>query len=188
MPIALQDKPVRIETPRMVLREFAPADIPGLLIAFADAEIARWNPTGADPGSVAEFIDARNDWSSTWHASWAVADTEDRLVGSVSLHKIDPAQEDSEIGYWIAPWARRQGRAVEAVTAATRFAFDLIGLHRVYLYHAVENGASCLVARAAGYPLEGTLRQSFRYADARWHDEHLHGRLSDDDRADDQTR
>lgn len=164
----------------MVLRAFAATDVPDLLAAFADEEIVRWNPGPAGPGAVAEFITSRNDWSGTQHASWAVADLSDRLIGSVSLHKIDPDQRDAELGYWIGPWARRRGNAVRATSLATNFAFTELGLHRVYLYHAVENSASCAVAVAAGFAHEGALRQSFRYADGIYHDEHLHARLSTD--------
>jgi RimJ/RimL family protein N-acetyltransferase len=66
------------------------------------------------------------------------------------------------------------------VRAATGFAFSQLGLHRVYLYHAVENPGSCGVARAAGFLHEGTLRRSYRYGDGAYHDEHLHARLSTD--------
>jgi len=144
-------EPVRVEVPGLLLREFRSTDTADLLAAFADEEIARWNPGPADPESVAEFMAGRNDWSTSRHASWAVADPSDRLIGSVSLHKIDLEQADAEMGYWIAPWARRQGQAARAVVAASRFAFDRLGLHRVYLYHAVENLGSCGVARAAGF-------------------------------------
>jgi RimJ/RimL family protein N-acetyltransferase len=98
----------------------------------------------------------------------------------VSLHKIDADQADAEIGYWIAPWARRQGWATRSLIVASRFGIDRLGLHRVYLYHAVENVASCGVARRARFVLEGTLRQSFRYADGVYHDEHLHAVLASD--------
>lgn len=172
--------PVRIEAPEIVLRPFAAADAPELQAAFADEDIARWNPGPAGPEAVAEFISNRNAWGEGQHASWAVADLSDRLIGSVSLHKIDPDQLDAELGYWVGPWARRRGHAVRAVSLATTFAFTKLGLHRVYLYHAVENPASCAVAVAAGFAHEGALRQSFRYADGNYHDEHLHARLSTD--------
>lgn len=174
--------PVRIQTPRLVLRAFAVTDVPDLLTACADAEIVRWNPgpADADAGAATAFMSGRNDWSRGQHASWAMADLADRLIGSVSLHRIDPDQRDAEVGYWIGPWARRRGHATEAVSLASRFAFASLGLHRVYLYHAVENSGSCRVAAAAGFTHEGTLRQSFRYADGVHHDEHLHARLSTD--------
>mgnify|MGYP006320738725 FL=1 len=36
------------------------------------------------------------------------------------------------------------------------------------------------MATAAGFVHEGTLRQSYRYPDGRYHDEHLHGILASD--------
>jgi RimJ/RimL family protein N-acetyltransferase len=176
-----QSEPVRIETPELILRPFHHGDVADLVASWADDDIARWNPGPDSPDGVAEFIAHRNDWSEGQHASWAIADLADRLIGSVSLHKIDPDQGDAEIGYWISPWARHRGQAARSVTAASRFAFSDLGLHRVYLYHAVENPGSCAVARAAGFLHVGTLRQSFRYADGLHHDEHLHARLSSDD-------
>jgi RimJ/RimL family protein N-acetyltransferase len=174
------DRLVRVTAPGVVLREYLPADRDDLVAAFADAEIARWNPGPAGPDAATEFMARRNDWSDATHASWAVADASDRLVGSVSVHQIDTDQADAEIGYWVAPWGRRQGHATRAVVAACGFAFSRLGLHRLYLYHAVENWGSCAVANASGFVHEGTPRQSYRYPDGRYHDEHLHGILASD--------
>lgn len=179
MPVA-RFGPARIETPSVVLRAFEASDVPDLSAAFADDEIAHWNPGPEEPGAAAQFVTDRNDWSDARHASWAVADLSGRLIGSVSLYKIDPDQKDAEIGYWTAPWARRRGYAARAVSLAAKFGFTELGLHRVHLYHAVKNPGSCAVAGAAGFVHEGTLRQSFRYADGAYHDEHLHARLSSD--------
>lgn len=173
-------RPVRLEAFGIVLREYMPRDEPDLLLAFADEEIARWNPGPPGPDAVAEFVRLRNDWSGNDHASWVMADASDRLVGSVSLHKIDVDQADAEVGYWVAPWARRKGHATAAVRAASRFGFGQLGLHRLQLYHAADNPGSCAVASAAGFVHEGTLRKSFRYADGVYHDEHLHGLLAAD--------
>ena len=159
------DRLVCLEADSVMLREYRSSDEADLLAAFADHDIARWNPAPAGHQAAVEFISRRNDWTKTDHASWAVADAADRLVGSVSLHKIDADQADAEIGYWTAPWARRQGHATRAVVTASRFAFSTLGLHRRYLFHAVDNPHSCAVARAAGFAPEGTLRQSYRYAD-----------------------
>lgn len=175
-----QSEPVRIQAPELVLRAFTASDLPDLLAAFSDEEIARWNPGPDGPEAASRFLDERNDWSDGRHTSWAVSDRSERLVGSVSLHRIDREQRDAELGYWTAPWARRAGYAAGAVGAATRFAFAVLDLHRVYLYHAVQNAGSCRVAATAGFTHEGTLRQSYRYADGAYHDEHLHARLSTD--------
>ena len=180
MSVSPTDRLVRVDAAGVVLRAFGPDDAHDLVAAFADAEIARWNPGPAGPDAATDFMAARNDWSDASHASWAVADASDRLVGSVSVHRIDADQADAEIGYWVAPWGRRQGHAARAVVAACGFAFSRLGLHRLYLYHAVENWGSCAVATASGFVHEGTTRQSYRYSDGRYHDEHLHGILASD--------
>ena len=171
---------VRIEAPGLVLREFGPDDVDDLLAAFADPEVALWNPGPAGDDAATDFMGSRNDWSAGDHASWAVADPTGRLVGSVSLHRIDQEQLDAEVGYWVAPWGRRRGYAATALGAATRFGVHELGLHRIYLYHAVDNAGSCGVATAAAFVHEGTLRESYRYADGVFHDEHLHAVLSRD--------
>lgn len=103
--------PVRLEAVGVVLRPYAPGDVPDLKVAFVDAEIARWSPAPSGPRPTEEFMRSRNDWSVGDHASWAVAEPGGRLVGSVSVHKIDRDQRDAQMGYWIAPWARGQGYA-----------------------------------------------------------------------------
>lgn len=164
----------------LVLREYRPHDHADLLAAFADAEIGLWNPQTTDPAEIAAWAESRNDWSEGDHASWAVADESDRVVGAVSLHHVDLRQEDAEIGYWVAPWARRRGIARRALRAATACGFEAMGLRRIYLYHAVENLGSCVVATQSAFALEGTLRQSHLYGDGVRHDEHLHARLHTD--------
>lgn len=53
---------MRVEAFGVVLRGYRPGDVPDVLAAFADMEIARWNPGPAGPGA-AEFMGRRNDWS-----------------------------------------------------------------------------------------------------------------------------
>jgi RimJ/RimL family protein N-acetyltransferase len=161
------------------LRHFDDADVGALLEAFADDELWRWNPGPIDADGVAEWMRYRNDWSDGQHASWAI-DLDGVVVGSVSLHHVDHDQRDAEVGYWVAASARRRGVATRGLELATAYGFDELGLHRVYLYHAVDNAPSCGVAGRAGYLLEGTLRQSHRYGDGEYHDEHLHARLGTD--------
>lgn len=170
----------------ITLAAFSSVDVDTLRTVFADPEVQRWNPApaeGDDPVEwVSEWLRRRNDWTLGDHVSWAVRDDDDVLVGSVSLHHVDLDQGDAEIGYWVTPPARRRGHAGRAVAVAVDYAFDRIGLRRVYLYHATANVASCRIADRCGFLLEGTLRESHRYGDDVYHDEHIHGRLATDAR------
>lgn len=172
--------PVIVRGDELVLRDYRPDDLDRVLAAFADPSLQSWNPGAADADGAREWMSKRNDWSDGTHVSWAVADRDGSLVGSVSMFHLDPDQDDIELGYWTSPDARGRGVAVGAVRLAVTWAFGEVGLHRVHLYHAVENPPSCSVATRAGFRLEGVLLRSFRYPDGRYHDEHLHAVLADE--------
>jgi RimJ/RimL family protein N-acetyltransferase len=164
----------------MRLRAYREADIPDLLATWQDDLMKLWSVGPDTEAEAREWFEFRNDWSHGEHASWAVTDDSDRLLGSVSLHHIDLDQRESQIGYWVSPWARRRGVSSAAVRLAVTYGFTELGLRRIMAYHAVENVGSCAVARSAGFRLEGELKRSYRYADGEYHDEHLHALLADE--------
>ena len=160
-------------------------DVDAVAAAFADPDIALWNPGARRPGSTAReraelWLADRAVWAPD-HCSWVLRDVDRRMVGQVSIHSLDEEIGTGEIGYWLTPSGRGRGLGAAAVDTATRWTFDVIGLARIELFHAVENEASCRLATRCGYLLEGTARQSFVYGDGLRHDEHLHARLASDD-------
>jgi RimJ/RimL family protein N-acetyltransferase len=176
---------VEIAAGRLQLRPPSESEAGDALAMLLDPDVVRWNP-GPDPGDL-DLDEARAwcrrgaDWSDGGHATFSMLDaTTGRLLGNLSLHKIDHEQQDAEIGYRVAPWARGQGIATAGVAAVTRWAFGALDLMRIEAFHAVTNPASCRVAEKAGYLFEGTLRQGFVYGDGLRYDEHLHARLASD--------
>ena len=172
-----------IVTARLLLRPPLVSDASGALEMLSDADTRRWNPAPSvvDLDGAERWCAELADWSGGDHATWTVLDRQtEAFVGVVSVHSINPIQADAEIGYRVSPAARGHGIGTEAVSAATVWAFDNLALVRIELAHAVVNAASCVVARRAGYPLEGLLRQSFVYGDGQRYDEHLHARLVGD--------
>lgn len=164
----------------LLLRPHAPADVAQLEVIALDPEIARWNPI-TEP-SVAEWSANRLDWGKGDHASWIIASASDRSTvrGAISLHHIDLAQLNGELGYWVAPDHRGAGLGGQAARTVARWGFDVLGLRRIQLFHSLGNEASCRVATAAGFRYEGTHRQSFRRGDGPFQDEHCHAKISDD--------
>jgi RimJ/RimL family protein N-acetyltransferase len=173
---------VELRTGSLLLRPWQEDDVDAYVAAVEDPITRIWNgPYPESREDVAAIVARRRDWSTGDHASWAVVDPgTGELLGSVSLHRIDRDQADAEMGYWTARAARGRGVAGAAVEAACRWGFTALALHRVQLYHAVENTASQRVAEKAGFTLEGRLRQSHRYGDGLHHDELLWGRLATD--------
>ncbi|SCF23966.1 Protein N-acetyltransferase, RimJ/RimL family [Micromonospora matsumotoense] len=171
---------MEITAPGLLLRPWRAADAPAVLAALVDPDIVRWNGQGvADLAQAAAWIARRADRSDGSHVSLAVTgDADGALLGAVSVHQIRDG--NAAVGYWTAAPSRGRGVAGRALAALTGWAFARLDLHRIELWHAVDNPASCRVAARAGYRLEGTLRESHRYGDGRRHDEHLHARLTTD--------
>ena len=174
--------PVELDAGLLRLRPWREDDVDDVVAAMQDPVMRLWNglPATTRPDALA-FLRRRGDWSAGDHASWAVADAATgTLLGSVSLHSIQPAQGNASIGYWTVPAARGRAVATRAVDAACRWALATVPLERVELCHAVENTASGRVAEKAGFVLEGRLRRSFRYGDGARHDELVWSRLATD--------
>jgi len=158
----------------------ADLDAAAIVAACADPAIMLYNTGPTDLAAARKWCTLRSDWTSGEHASWLVKDTVGTLLGQVSMFRIDPDQRLAQIGYWVAAPARGRGVATAAVDAAARFGFGALDLHRIELFHAVDNVASCRTAERAGFAREGELRQSYRYGDGVFRDEHLHARLATD--------
>jgi len=173
-------EPVEIHAGELLLRRWRTDDVDAYWTALQSPGGLLWH--GSTLGSrddLAATLARRRDWTIGDHASWALVDGAE-LLGSLSIHRIDRDQADGEIGYWIAPSARGRGLAGLAAEAACRWAFGDLGLHRIQLFHAVENVASARVAENARFTCEGRLRQSHRYGDGVRHDELLWARLASD--------
>jgi len=161
-----------------VLRPWEPADAPAVAGAYDDPAIRQWHARSMSPGEAAEWV---ADWPRRWQreadAGWALAGP--GVLGQVSLRHIDLVEGLASLSYWVLPAARGRGLAPRAVRTVARWAFGVLGLHRLDILHSTRNEASCGVARRAGFAYEGTLRGQAKHADG-WHDMHVHALVSGD--------
>jgi RimJ/RimL family protein N-acetyltransferase len=82
-----------------------------------------------------------------------------QLVGCTWLNAIDLQSRRGSLGYWVRSSRTREGLALEAMRAVTRFGFDELHLGRIEIVAAVSNRASQRVAEKLGARLEGTARR-----------------------------
>jgi RimJ/RimL family protein N-acetyltransferase len=172
------EQPVLTAEGGLILRPWRRDDAAAVLEGHNDAVIQRWHRRRLD--SIEEAGQLISSWAEEWaaetRACWAVTGDSGQLLGRLSLRTL-LGQGLGEVGYWVLPAARGAGAAPRAVEAATTWAFEDLGLHRIELVHSVANRASCRVAAKAGYELEGTMRSALLHADG-WHDMHLHARIA----------
>jgi hypothetical protein len=79
-----------------------------------------------------------------------------------------------------SPPGRRVAGSIHRISRAYRCRFNQAESTLTLEPDDDGNSGLCAVARAAGFVHEGTLRESFRYADGIYHDEHVHGLLAAD--------
>jgi RimJ/RimL family protein N-acetyltransferase len=169
------------------LRLVADTDAPAITAAVQDPEIPRWttvtHPYGEDDArqwlrTVSTGLEGGTDLPV------AIVDAnDDRLLGAVGLHGIDPATARCHAGYWVAAEARGRGVASRALRLLCAYAFEHLQVKRVELWIDPENAASVGVAEAVGFRREGLLR-SFMPIQGRRRDMLMYSLLPDELRTD----
>lgn len=157
---SLPDPPLADEV--LVLRPPSPVDVPAIAAACADPEIARWTmvPTPYTRAHARRFVAQAGRWWQTGRTGAVFAIVErasGQLVGMIGLEPAEPGL--AEVGYWIAPGARRRGHATRALRLVAGWAFEDPGLVRLELHTLLGNEASGAVAAKAGFTREGVARR-----------------------------
>lgn len=176
-------QPVLHPSADLALRAWATSDVSVVREAFADPDIQHWHMRRL------QTEDEAHTWIERWFARW-VAETDSSWaitsgvsgepVGQVALRAVDLEFGHGQITYWVLPDSRGRGVATLATAAVSRWALDVLGLHRLEIQHSTANVASCRVAEKAGFALEGTMRSALRHTDG-WHDMHTHALISPSD-------
>lgn len=140
------------------------ADVDDITLACQDPEVTAWTtvPSPYERSRAEAFLDGyvRPGWINGDELVWAVrAAGEHRLMGVMGLHRV--RDQSGEIGYWMAPWARRRGLGVRAARLALDHALDPEGLDlvRVRWSAFVGNWPSRRLAWELGIRYEGMRRQ-----------------------------
>lgn len=162
----MEAPPPRIESERLVVRRWEPADAP-LLKAAIDASLAElrawmdWAP--AEPEAVEDIenrlMDFRDAFDARENAIMGVfSHDESRVLGGTGLHeRVGPF--GLEIGYWIRTDATRRGYATELAAVLTRVGIELCGADRIEIRIDPGNEPSLGIPPKLGFRREATLRR-----------------------------
>lgn len=133
----------------VMLREIRDGDEEWIFEACQDPEIQRWTrvPRPYLRSHAEEFVAARG---LTEIAVWVVCDDE-RPIGVIGVHSIDPVSGDAEIGYWVASWGRGRRANSVAIEAVTTWAKQRSDVRALTARIAEGNLASRLSAQRAGF-------------------------------------
>lgn len=152
---------------------------------LADPEVNRFLLSGHEPITLEEearwydeMTASENDHVFEVHVS-----EDDRYIGNVGLHKIDPRHRSGELGIVIGSKPdQERGYGRDAMVTLLRFAFGELGLHRVFLYCDPENVRAARAYRAIGFTEVGHARDAV-FINDRFHDHLIFDMLEDEFRA-----
>jgi RimJ/RimL family protein N-acetyltransferase len=171
-----------VRTERLLLRPYRPEDVDAVFRASQDPDTQRWIgqlpvPYRREDARVfVEDVAMKERRDGTGLS--VVLEAGGELVGTGGIY-FRGGRLGPEIGYTVAPWARRRGYAAEAAHALAEWGLSA-GAPRVHLYVDVGNAASQAVAERAGFRREGVVRAALDYRDGSRADAVLFGRVAGD--------
>ena len=142
---------VRLETPRLVLREYRADDVDAVLAYAGDATVmhgqSQHPATREQVARNLAQLDAQRlrEPCRLRYELAIVRKDEDRPIGWLPLLLSDAEHPDAEVGWTLVQGAWGQGFATEAARAVLPFAFETLRLHRVWARCQRENRASMRV-------------------------------------------
>ncbi|HAL74653.1 MAG TPA: GNAT family N-acetyltransferase [Clostridiales bacterium] len=150
--------------PRIELTALEANDLTVLQPFFQDmAALTYFIPTTARPLNAPQLSDLLSDWNDGLENFVFAIRSQGRLLGMINLDGLDWPNGHAEIGIAITePAGRGHGYASEAIMLLIRYAFDELGLHRVWARVIEDNLPSLQLFDRLGFQREGCLRQHVR--------------------------
>ncbi len=152
-----------IQTDRLTLRRFNLNDVPSMFETYVnDPTVTRflsWQPHGEVAVTEALVKNWCQNYEKADYYHWAIV-YEGKVIGGISVVRLDEVNESAEIGYCIGSAYWGQGIMTEAARAVLDFLLTQVNCHRVVICHAPQNPASGRVAQKCGLVYEGTLREA----------------------------
>lgn len=153
--MVLSCPPVRLETPRLILRQWERQDFSPHAAMNADRMVMAFFTATLDKRESDVMLDylreliIRHGWGV-----WAVERKADRaFLGSVGLHAVQaklPFAPCVEIGWRLAQAYWGQGYATEAARESLRYGFDVLDLPEIVSFTSLLNERSQAVMRRLG--------------------------------------
>jgi len=131
------------------LRQANETDTNWIFDACQDAEIQRWTtvPKPYSRTDAQEFVKT----SSIEQSKFVIVDAVTQLgLGTIAVHSVNAESGEANAGYWVAPWARRQGVATQGLQQLVAHARTL-GASAVTLEISPGNAASRGTAAKSGF-------------------------------------
>lgn len=179
---------MEIRTKRLILREPKQSDWKDVVEGIGDYDVAKMMagvPYPYNKKDALSFIKLKiNEWKTEEPNSYYFVielKSEKKVIGAVSVSKINRFDGTGETGSWINKNYWKKGYVTEAKIALNDFAFNKIKLRRLDSPVFSDNEASNATQKKMGYILEGKMRKAHKSkANGKIHDANIYGLLKED--------
>ena len=152
--------PVELSAEHILLRPYRIEDAGVVFVAATESveTVGRWMPwchagyTEAE--SIAWIEKTQAMWQSGEAYEFALFDRASNYVGGAGINQLSRLHNLANLGYWVRQSRQKLGLATAAVRILARFGFETLGLTRIEIVAASENGPSRRVAEKAGAQFE----------------------------------
>ena len=164
----------RLQSERVILREFRREDIPAIHAWTNDREIVRFLSWAVFPQTLREterFVEQQMSGEDPMNRGFVIGLHEgDPCIGTTGLIPIDWRNRSAELGIVIGKHEYLgKGYGREAVDLLLGFGFNELNLHRIGLQVFDFNERAIRAYRKSGLVEEGRLREAF-YREGSYHD------------------
>jgi RimJ/RimL family protein N-acetyltransferase len=154
-----------LQTPRLLLRSLAAADVADVFGVFSDPVVMRYwdGALMTSLGDAMQYIDhIHHGFRRRELFQWGIADrSTDTVLGTCTLTHCSFTHERAEIGFALRQERWGQGLGSEAVARVIEFAFDTLHLHRIEADVDPRNDRSFRLLERLGFTREGHLRERY---------------------------
>lgn len=156
----------RIETERLILRQFTMEDAPAMYQNWAsDPEVTKfltWPPHISIEITKTVLFEWVSSYDETKY-QWCIALKEtNEAIGSMGVTHVDESVASMELGYCIGHSYWHNGITSEALKAVMNYLLEEVGVNRIEAKHNIKNTNSGKVLKKCGLLYEGTQRSAFR--------------------------
>ena len=143
-------------SPQFSLRPLRGSDSDWIYEACQDSELQRWTeiPKPYERHHAIDFAATMSGDVEVWVIE------KERPVGVIGVHSINPLSRIAEIGYWTAPWGRKQGAMRAGLTKFIEKVKQNPDVAEIHATIAEGNLASRKTAESVGFQLIGAAERS----------------------------
>lgn len=174
----------RIETDRLIVRNFKPQDWKDLQEYVSYEEVVKyeedWDTSDQECQNYAKFFSQEDTF-------WAVELKENnKVIGHVYFNRTEPEHFLTwDLGYIFSPLFSKKGYATEACNAILQYGFEKLGMHRVVAKCNPDNVASWKLLERLSMRKEGLCKKAVAIkttvdGNPIWWDEYVYSMLEEE--------